>query len=309
MRKRHKDIADYAFSHLTVAKGDSLCLIQSNSQWVDYHSDGTYTVLRFSLECPINNAPLSLDYRLFFELDPWHRGLLKFVHSEGVESGIFSPERPRIELNPGQLNLWQTFIQYGWEGIWHIWVGFDHILFLLALLLPVVLWREKGQWQEVDSFRSALLNVIGVVTAFTFAHSITLSAAAFNFTNLPSRWVESTIAATVVLAALNNLYPLVHGKRWLIAFCLGLIHGFGFASVLADLGLPSGALSFALVGFNLGVEAGQLVIVVAFFPIAFILRSSWFYQLAVMRLGSLGVIVVGMVWLLERSLDIPILPI
>ena len=87
--------------------------------------------------------------------------------------------------------------------------------------------------------------------------------------SLPSRLVESAIAASVVLAALNNLWPVVHGRRWVVAFGFGLIHGFGFASVLADLGLPQAALLLALVGFNLGVELGQLAIVLLFLPLAF----------------------------------------
>ena len=98
-----------------------------------------------------------------------------------------------------------------------------------------------------------------VVTAFTVAHSITLTLATLGVIALPSALVESTIAASVVLAALNNVFPLFHGRRWLVAFFFGLVHGFGFASVLAELGLPRDALLLALVSFNLGVEAGQLV--------------------------------------------------
>ena len=112
-----------------------------------------------------------------------------------------------------------------------------------------------------------------VVTAFTVAHSITLSLAALGVISLPSRLVESAIAASVVLAALNNVCPVVYGGRWIIAFCFGLIHGFGFASVLTDLGLPQDSLLLALVAFNLGVELGQLAIVAVFLPIAYALRG------------------------------------
>jgi len=125
--------------------------------------------------------------------------------------------------------------------------------------------------------------------------------------SLPSRLVESAIAASVVLAALNNLIPLVGGRRWVVAFAFGLIHGFGFASVLAELGLPRDALVLALVGFNLGVEAGQLAIVAAFLPLAYFLRASWFYRRVVLSGGSTAIVAIAMIWLLERVLNMKLI--
>jgi hypothetical protein len=119
--------------------------------------------------------------------------------------------------------------------------------------------------------------------------------------------VESTIAASVVLAALNNVWPLFQGRRWAVAFCFGLVHGFGFASVLADLGLPRDALALALVGFNLGVEAGQLAIVAAFLPLAFALRRSAFYRRVVLWGGSLAIAALAAVWFAERAFGLPLL--
>src|SRR6185503_6093349 len=130
--------------------------------------------------------------------------------------------------------------------------------------------------------------------------------AALSVIQLPSRLVESAIALSVVLAALNNVWPVVHGRRWLVAFGFGLIHGFGFASVLSDLGLPQGALLVALVGFNLGVEAGQLAIIAAFLPAAFLLRGSWLYRRLVFVGGSAAIALVAGVWLAERALDVKI---
>src|SRR5207247_3039031 len=144
-----------------------------------------------------------------------------------------------------------------------------------------------GRWQAAGNFRAAFWDVVKVVTAFTLAHSITLSLAALSVVSLPSRLVESAIALSVVLAALNNLRPLVFEKRWVIAFCFGLVHGFGFASVLADLGLPQESLLIALVAFNLGVELGQLAIVGVFLPIAYNLRTTGVYQRVVVVYGSI----------------------
>jgi hypothetical protein len=190
------------------------------------------------------------------------------------------------------------------EGTWHIWIGFDHILFLLALLLPAVLVRAGRDWTPTPSLRRAGTEVLKVVTAFTLAHSITLSLAVLGFVSLPSRVVESVIAASVVLAALNNLRGTVDRRRWVMAFAFGLVHGFGFASVLADLGLPQGALALALVGFNLGVEIGQLAIVAVFLPIAFALRATAFYRVGVLRFGSLLVALLAAWWFVQRAFDL-----
>jgi hypothetical protein len=115
------------------------------------------------------------------------------------------------------------------------------------------------------------------------------------------------IAASIVVAALNNLRPLVVNRLWLVAFGFGLVHGFGFASVLADLGLPRDALVLALVGFNVGVEIGQLAIVVLFLPLAFALRRTRFYRRGVMVAGSLLIALLAAVWFAERAFDVKLL--
>ena len=121
--------------------------------------------------------------------------------------------------------------------------------------------------------------------------------------SLPSRWVESAIALSVVLAALNNIFPVVRRYRWFVAFVFGLIHGFGFASVLADLGLPQGSLAVALVGFNVGVELGQIVIVAIFLPLAFALRTRWLYQKLILIGSSSLIVLLATIWLIERAFD------
>ena len=156
-------------------------------------------------------------------------------------------------------------------------------------------------------FRDTFWDVFKVVTSFTVAHSITLSLAALSVISLPSRLVESTIALSVVLAALNNLKPVVAERRWAVAFVFGLVHGFGFASVLADLGLPQGALLLALVGFNLGVEAGQLAIVGVFLPLAYWLRHTWFYRRLTLVAGSLAIASLALIWLIERAFQLKLL--
>jgi len=221
-----------------------------------------------------------------------------------TRTAVLGPQAPTQTFELRAVSRWAQFAAYAAEGVRHIWVGFDHILFLLSLLLPAVLvWRAR-RWQAVETFREAVVDVFKIVTGFTVAHSITLSLATFGFVSLPSRWVESAIAASVVLAALNNVWPVFQGRLWTVAFGFGLVHGFGFASVLIDLGLPREALALALVGFNLGVEGGQLGIVALFLPLAFALRRSAFYRRAAMLGGSLVIALLAGIWFIERAFQV-----
>jgi hypothetical protein len=305
IRAQHGAISAYAISRLALSNGEQACAITPGEQLIDNHTDGAYTVLRFSAACPGKLDALTVDYRLFAELDPQHKGLLKLVNNGAASTAIFSPDSARQMLSvsaPGKLT---QFVDYVKHGVWHIWIGFDHILFLLSLLLPAVLIQRASS--EAQTFRAAFIDVLKVVTAFTLAHSITLTLASMQVIALPSRWVESAIAASVVVAALNNIFPLFRGHRPHAAFAFGLLHGFGFASVLADLGLPQGALALSLAGFNIGVELGQLAIVAVFLPLAFLARKTWFYR-QLMTTGSAMIALVAAVWLFERAFDMKVLP-
>ena len=260
-----------------------------------------------SRECAKPLSAVELNYSLLFDVDPQHKGLLRLEYQGTTRTAIFSPDKAKQHFELAELSLLRQFLDYTREGVWHIWIGFDHILFLLSLLLPAVLYRSKKHWEAVPGFRPALWDVLKIVTAFTLAHSITLSLATLGVVTLPSRFVESAIAASVVLSALNNVFPVIEGRRWIVAFAFGLIHGFGFASVLADLGLPQDALLLALVGFNLGVEGGQLAIVSAFLPLAFYLRKTLFYRRAVLFAGSICIMLLASVWLIERVFDLKLL--
>jgi hypothetical protein len=307
VRARHAEIAAYALSRLSIALDDAACQPRVTAHLVDSHTDGAYAVMQFEAPCGKAGAVLTLGYSLFADLDPQHKGLLRLEFDGGTRTAIFGPDAPRQRFELSRPSRVTQFFDYAREGIWHIWIGFDHILFLLSLLLPAVLVIAREQWRAVERFRPALWDVLKIVTAFTVAHSITLSLAALGVISLPTRLTESAIALSVVLAALNNIFPVFRGRRWMVAFGFGLIHGFGFASVLADLGLPRDALLLALVGFNLGVETGQLAIVAVFLPAAYALRRSWFYQRVVMTGGSALIGLLALVWLAERAFNLKLL--
>lgn len=304
LRARHNEIAAYALARLAIGLDGAACQPNVTGQLVDHHSDGAYAVMRFEAQCPKAGPVLELGYNLFFDLDPQHKGLLRLEYAGATRTAIFSPDTARQKFELTKPNRIVQFFDYGREGVWHIWIGFDHILFLLSLLLPAVLVLSHGRWQGVERFKPALWDVLKIVTAFTVAHSITLSLAALGVITLPTRLTESAIALSVILAALNNIYPLFQRRRWMVAFAFGLIHGFGFASVLADLGLPRDALLLALVGFNLGVEVGQLAIVSAFLPTAFWLRRTWLYHRVIFLGGSVLICLRATVWFIERAFNL-----
>jgi hypothetical protein len=307
VRARHEAIGAYALARLKLSSDARACTLRVSEHLIDSHTDGAYAVLRLQGACPEPVATLSVDYNLLFDVDPQHKGLLKLTHGATTSTAIFAPDARSQALQVAAPARWRQFADYVKHGVWHIWIGFDHILFLVSLLLPAVLIRRDGQWQGRETLRASVIDVLKIVTAFTLAHSLTLSLAALGALSLPSRLVESLIAASVILAALNNLWPLVHRWRALVAFGFGLIHGFGFASVLADLGLAQGALVLSLVGFNVGVELGQLAIVALFLPLAYLLRRGLFYRRVVMAGGSALIAVIAIVWLAERAFDLKLM--
>src|SRR5262249_43760899 len=154
---------------------------------------------------PLSGAKLlGVEYRAFFDIDARHRGLMRLTSGGRTQTAVFSPEKPSQTFTLANVSAGAEFVGFLKEGVWHIWLGFDHILFLLALLLPSVLRRGANGWEIVDGFRAAFIKLLKIVTAFTVAHSITLSLATLGVARLPSRLVESTIAASVILAASNN---------------------------------------------------------------------------------------------------------
>jgi hypothetical protein len=360
---------------------------------LDQHSDGAYAVLTRTWQCDAPVKSLDLQYRLFAGSDPTHRGILR------IDQAGATPDAPARTLQTAVLvplpasgaptdaadATAQHFViaepgadghrsasltGFIAEGVHHILIGTDHVLFLFALLLPAVLllkpsvqrfdsggehggnamlpqptfmrrhdnntptlaapgagavgalalpltqpgtdralapFLQLGHWQAAPTFGPVLREVVRVVTAFTLAHSITLALAVLNWVNPPSRVVESIIAASVIFAALNNIYPMLREQRWRMTFVFGLVHGFGFASALKDLGLDGANLATSLLGFNLGVELGQLALVSLFLPLAWAARRSQLYQRGVLIGGSGLIAVLASVWLVERVFDLKLL--
>ncbi|HET6151081.1 MAG TPA: HupE/UreJ family protein [Polyangia bacterium] len=320
LRLREADVADYAIGRLALDTPAGACRLTTRPLGLVEHSDGVYVSLPLAIDCPAPTASVTVDYRLLFDIDPEHQGLVRAGGRADAPAAplLFTARAHRRAVatgGPAAPALAAAFVA---QGVRHIWGGLDHILFLLALLVPAVLRRRsvdadlaraERAWQPVAAIRPALRDVAQVVTSFTAAHSLTLSLAALDLARMPARITEPAIAASVVLAAVNNVRPLFGRDRWVVAFALGLLHGFGFSSVLTDTGLAGLALLPALAGFNLGVEVGQLAIVAAVVPLCFALRRTVWYRRFALSGGSLAIAAIGLVWFVERALDTPLFPL
>lgn len=312
VRARMPDIQAYSLSRLTLQEG-RCALAVTGAPAVEDRIDGAYLVLQLQSHCDPRQT-LIADYRLFGEVDPTHRGLLRIAGANGTGPVVHL-------LNPagGPVSVAWTggaggngeggggTSSFFRDGIHHIVIGYDHVLFLIALMLPAVLRRTGRTWTPVSRFRDAAWPIFGMVTMFTVAHSITLALAGLKVIALSPRVIEPAIALTIMVAALDNLVPLLRGRRKLFAFLFGLIHGFGFAGVLGELDLPARGFVTALLQFNVGVEIGQLAIVTTALCVLFALRKWRRYPAIVLRWGSVIALLLATIWFVERIFDLKIL--
>ena len=188
-------------------------------------------------------------------------------------------------------------------GIRHIAGGTDHLLFLLALLLPAPLLACGGRWREQATIRRSLLNILSIVTAFTLGHSLTLALAAFGIVSLPSRPVEVLIAVSILVSAIHAIRPLFPGREAVVATFFGLIHGLAFASALSELGVGQSYGLITILGFNLGIEAMQLVVVIAVLPSLLLMSRTRIYWLPRIG-GALLAALASTGWIVERVLNV-----
>jgi len=309
-RAAYPNVAASSFAELRVLSNGAECTRSSETNpAVAQHTDGAYLVLRADYVCPALPTILGVRYGLFFARDPQHRGIVRVDSATATHSFVLSKDDREKSVtldDPGALR--RAFFAMVRAGLSHIAEGYDHLLFLFALLFPAVLVRKEETWEPAPTFKKVLFDVLRVVTAFTVAHSLTLSLAVLGVVRLPSRLVESVIAASVVVAAANNLKPVFKEGRFAVAFVLGLMHGFGFSATLEDLELSRGALVVSLLGFNVGVELGQLAVVLVFLPIAYRLRATRFYRRGVLIFGSAAIVAIALVWLAERAFVVKLLP-
>ncbi|WP_367847070.1 HupE/UreJ family protein [Rhodoferax sp. WC2427] len=291
-------------SHTGLVGAGPGCTLHWTFDGLEARSDGAYLRATSPAACPPGTA-LDLRYTLFKAEDSNHR-LIVTGHLDGHDLlATAAPQqalplalRQAVAAPPRAIHgIAATLWDYLQLGMHHLLQGYDHMAFLLALVLPLQLrlGRAAGQGAPVAG-RSPWWSLLRTVTAFTVGHSITLALATFGWTEASPRWVEPAIAASIAFTALLNIYPVRVLRPERLALVFGLVHGYGFAGLLIEAAAPAGLLPWALAGFNLGVEAGQLTAVAAWVLLSqVVVRQPW-YASAVVRGGSWLLVALAAYW-------------
>ncbi|WP_459978130.1 HupE/UreJ family protein [Nautilia lithotrophica] len=274
-----KEIANYTKKHLII-KGCKLKLIDfkvNNEIVIDEY---------FYLKCK-NYDFLKIRFDMFFKEDNTQTGVLKVLDGNKEYIMNFNPQN-RIKIL--EMDEKTSFNDFVLLGILHIIHGFDHITFLLTLLLPAIMFSL--------SFKDSLKSILIIATAFSISHSVSLMASAFNIVEINPNFIEILIALTIFLTALNNIYHAVNYKKeWLIAFLFGFVHGFAFSEAVRDIHIDFNNFIKIVLGFNLGVEIGQIIIILSIGPILYYLIKK---ENKIYNLLNFVAIILSVLWFFDR---------
>lgn len=246
-------------------------------------SEAASVTLLVDFACPSGLRELQIRDDIFDVVGTDHHTLMKIEWAGETRQFAFEPASrdARFGVAASAARSTTSFVML---GIHHILSGYDHLLFLVGLLLS----------------GGTLLGLVKIVTAFTLAHSVTLSLAVLDLVTVPDRLVEGVIALSIAFVAAENLAPRpAVGRRWIVSFVFGLVHGFGFSSALRELGLGRQNLAVSLLGFNVGVEIGQALVIAALLPVLLLLRRTRWKSRAVAG-SSLAILAVGLILFVER---------
>jgi hypothetical protein len=242
--------------------------------------------LAVDFACPVPVHDLVVRDDVFDVFGTDHHTLARIDAPDHTTQFVFTPDARETRVTLGRPGSGRNALSFMLLGVEHILTGYDHLLFLLALMLP----------------GGGILGLAKIVTAFTAAHSVTLSLAVLDLVTLPDRLIEAVIALSIAAVAVENLFfePTVR-RRWIVSFGFGLVHGFGFSSALRETGLPSHGLLLSLFAFNGGVELGQALVVAVALPAILLMRRRG-YDRRIVWGSSLAILGVGLVLFLERAL-------
>ncbi|NOU70349.1 hypothetical protein GC098_02675 [Paenibacillus sp. LMG 31458] len=285
-------LADYVRQHVELKRGDeTLAYRFVSAELSDHHENpGVQMLLTYTSRFAIDN--LTVHYSLFFDdIDPTHVNFITIVNGDDVVDTYFDTGTRMLRYgSSGDSDTSRTLLQYAWLGMKHIWTGYDHLIFLLSLLIVAAGWRDA----------------LRIVTAFTAAHSVTLLLTATEMIRVNSRLIEIFIALSIAYVAAENWFIRRRTNapryRWLLTFAFGLVHGMGFAGALQEMGLPSRNFISSLLSFNAGIEIGQLAIVAAVLPLLLQIRSRKWYSPFAIGLSAV-LFALGVAWAVQRGLQ------
>ncbi|MEQ3640568.1 MAG: HupE/UreJ family protein [Alteromonas sp.] len=303
--------AAYIANALQIKQGSGKCPVSAATPTMRSISAESLIVYPLSVSCQARSSgdasedssqdsrEISISYEGIFDISPTHKLLTTVNVQDETLTSVIAEDKRILTLTPKALSTSSQFFEMVYQGIWHIFIGLDHILFLVATLLTVNLARNERTWKKENKKRDIIKNTVILVSAFTLAHSITLTATALDIIMLDSRWVELGIAISVMLTALNNIFPVVF-RLGFLTFGFGLLHGMGFASVFAELNAQSNSLVMSVAAFNIGVEVGQLAIVSLLLPLLVLVRNWHVYAKTIMPIASSVIAIIALNWTLQR---------
>lgn len=292
-------ISTYVVARTTIDAGGACTLRRQAAEPIRQAGEG-YLSLTFTADCPDPTTLAQVSSSVFMDIDPTSKILVNSHSTEGVRSYVLGSSAaqapPETNTAPEQRpahNADAGLLSYFAEGISHLFGGPDHMLFLLVLIIPAI---YAGR-----TVREVAIAVLLPITGFTLGHALTLTSAASGLIRPPAQLVEVLIAITILLTAADNVRKFIPGPRSVVAFIFGLIHGFGFASALGALELSGWSMGVALLGFNLGIEAGQAVLALAVAPLLFLVRTPakrfWIMPLGISAVAGL----MAIFWIAERT--------
>ncbi len=294
---RRAAIVQFATSRLGIRRGEDDCRLSVGAIRSRLRESQAYASLDLAGVCR-QDGPVAVTSGLFFGSAAYSTLVELRTPNGRFDTALSMGSASWTELPaPSVLKTLRRFLH---EGVWHVLIGYDHVAFLLLLLLPCVLNGTRSGWTAAESGRAAILDLLKIVTAFTVAHSLTLGLAAAGAVRFSAQLVEVTIAGSIVLAGLLNLYPAASRWRLRLAFGFGLVHGFGFANALQQIATDGSRLAPMLAGFNLGVELAQLMIAGLTLPLVWLLSRWPIYSRRFMPALSLGTALTGAIWFAGR---------
>ena len=277
------------------SSGDRHCDLSVQLQGLTTHLDEHYAAFSLHPDC----IPDQLRYQLLHNRDALHKALVSIVAGDNQRLTVLSAEQTELDLSLNADSMLTRTTAFLWQGMLHLWFGYDHMLFLLTLILAAIGFRRQTDRAPLTTL---MRDLAWIVTAFTIGHSLTLMVAALGWWQPSLRLVEALIALSVSIAALNVLYPFMGQHTYRLALAFGLIHGFGFASVLGDLLGDSRVPVLELISFNVGLELAQLCVVLVLLPLLWRAAARPAWQLWMVPLTCTGILVTGLVWTIERAI-------
>lgn len=289
-------VTTYVLARTSIEAGGPCTLRRQSAEPIRHAGEG-YLSLTFGVDCPDPSALTQIASRVFLEIDPTSRIFVTTRAGEANRTFVLGAEdepAPAAEARENTAaNGRASLVSYFTEGVSHLFGGPDHMLFLLVLIVPAI-YAGGGA-------RGVALAALLPITGFTLGHALTLTSAASGLIRPPAQIVEVMIAVTILLAAIDNVRKFIPGPRSIVAFVFGLIHGFGFASALGALEVSGWQMAIALLGFNLGIEAGQAILALAVAPLLFLVREPA-RRFQIMPLGvSVLAGAMAVFWIAERT--------